>query len=637
MDAGLKKLLLFAATSAVVIGAAHGVHAQSGPVVNSFVAPSGISSPGVLGLGAYSNAGPTDVRAYGKTYPASLYASTTGSDANNTCLNSGSPCTAQGAINAAGLYSAFGQNVTINLANGTYDVSLFIAGPLNVRQTGTSSRTDSAILQLAGSASGSVIIHPTVGGGGCAQNYGDGLTLSQQANVILSGLTIETDCTGRSDAFVQNGSYLTLGLDVVWGSASEALVHVEAGGYFEVPQLSPFTVAAGTNAVAAIEMSTNAIANFDGNQFNFNGNASFSTAVITGLSGSVLQWISGTTVNLNGHTVTGTQYILDNGAIFTNASSATPPGNVSGVLNSGGLFSNNAGSTEAIGTLNTSNINGGTGGVLVTTSSAGLVELQSSGGQLTVNSGGVVETSKDFTADTGNITATTGNLISTAGNLYAEAGNVYVGSNLIFGSSGNLGIFKSTVNSQFSFRSNDQTKIDTVGVPASATWEFGGLDAASPTAQTLSVQNVVTGTSNTAGALTKFVDSGGTGTGASGGFEFDTHSAGGSGSTPNAAASTFTITSGGVGVTGTATISGAINKVTITPPASGSTLTIANGKTLTASNTLTFAGTDSSTLNVGTGGTLAAPAFQTGGVTASGTTCTITAITNGVITGATCM
>lgn len=39
------------------------------------------------------------------------------------------------------------------------------------------------------------------------------------------------------------------------------------------------------------------------------------------------------------------------------------------------------------------------------------------------------------------------------------------------------------------------------------------------------------------------------------------------------------------------------------------TLTITNGKTLSASNTLTFAGTDGSTLNVGTGGTLGTAAF----------------------------
>ncbi len=48
-----------------------------------------------------------------------------------------------------------------------------------------------------------------------------------------------------------------------------------------------------------------------------------------------------------------------------------------------------------------------------------------------------------------------------------------------------------------------------------------------------------------------------------------------------------------------------INKVTITAPATGSTLTIADGKTLTASNTLTFTGTDTSSVAFGAGGTVA--------------------------------
>lgn len=47
-----------------------------------------------------------------------------------------------------------------------------------------------------------------------------------------------------------------------------------------------------------------------------------------------------------------------------------------------------------------------------------------------------------------------------------------------------------------------------------------------------------------------------------------------------------------------------VNKVTLTAPATGSTLTIANGKTLTASNTLTFTGTDASSVAFGTGGTV---------------------------------
>jgi hypothetical protein len=53
-----------------------------------------------------------------------------------------------------------------------------------------------------------------------------------------------------------------------------------------------------------------------------------------------------------------------------------------------------------------------------------------------------------------------------------------------------------------------------------------------------------------------------------------------------------------------------VNKVAFTAPATGSTLTIADGKTFTASNTITLAGTDSSTLNIGAGGTLGSAAFQ---------------------------
>lgn len=48
-----------------------------------------------------------------------------------------------------------------------------------------------------------------------------------------------------------------------------------------------------------------------------------------------------------------------------------------------------------------------------------------------------------------------------------------------------------------------------------------------------------------------------------------------------------------------------INKVAFTAPATGSTLTIADGKTFTASNTLTLTGTDGSSVAFGSGGTVA--------------------------------
>lgn len=56
-----------------------------------------------------------------------------------------------------------------------------------------------------------------------------------------------------------------------------------------------------------------------------------------------------------------------------------------------------------------------------------------------------------------------------------------------------------------------------------------------------------------------------------------------------------------------------INKVAITAPATSATLTVADGKTFTVSNTLTLAGTDGSTLTIGTGGTLGTAAYQNTG------------------------
>lgn len=75
-------------------------------------------------------------------------------------------------------------------------------------------------------------------------------------------------------------------------------------------------------------------------------------------------------------------------------------------------------------------------------------------------------------------------------------------------------------------------------------------------------------------------------------------------------------TSNGTTLTLVAPILGAatatsINKVTITAPATASTLTIADGKTLAVSNTLTLAGTDSSTLNIGAGGTIGGAGYAT--------------------------
>lgn len=62
-----------------------------------------------------------------------------------------------------------------------------------------------------------------------------------------------------------------------------------------------------------------------------------------------------------------------------------------------------------------------------------------------------------------------------------------------------------------------------------------------------------------------------------------------------------------------------LNKLTITAPATSCTFTLLDGKTFTVNNTLTLAGTDGSTLNIGTGGTLGTAAYTASSDYASST------------------
>lgn len=100
-----------------------------------------------------------------------------------------------------------------------------------------------------------------------------------------------------------------------------------------------------------------------------------------------------------------------------------------------------------------------------------------------------------------------------------------------------------------------------VSSKAAGSIQIGDTDAASPVAQTLSFQSVVTATSNTAGANTIITASNGTGTGGSGTIAVQTAPVAGSGSTPNTLATVFTFGTAGVIV------------------ASGKTLTLGNAAT----------------------------------------------------------
>lgn len=78
---------------------------------------------------------------------------------------------------------------------------------------------------------------------------------------------------------------------------------------------------------------------------------------------------------------------------------------------------------------------------------------------------------------------------------------------------------------------------------AAGSFRLGGPDAAAPVAQSIGVQNVVAGTSNTAGTNLTVSGSQGTGTGVGGSIVFQVAPAGSTGSTQNALATALTIDS----------------------------------------------------------------------------------------------
>ena len=132
-----------------------------------------------------------------------------------------------------------------------------------------------------------------------------------------------------------------------------------------------------------------------------------------------------------------------------------------------------------------------------------------------------------------------------------------VGTGLFFPSTANLGFsvngtsqfnistasLSTTSTSIFGFSVGSiGTTIDTILTRrAAANLRFGAADAAAPVAQTLSVQSVVAGTTNTAGANLTITGSQGTGTGAGGSIIFQVAPAGSSGSAQNALSTALTI------------------------------------------------------------------------------------------------
>jgi len=138
-----------------------------------------------------------------------------------------------------------------------------------------------------------------------------------------------------------------------------------------------------------------------------------------------------------------------------------------------------------------------------------------------------------------------------------------------------------------------------IGRQAAANLRQGAADAASPVAQTFSVQSVVAGTSNTAGANRTISGSKGTGTGTGGSIILSTAPAGSTGTAQNALVAALTITGAG------AITHGLAKPLTITSGTdqrAGDTVLV--GGTVTVSNTTVTTNTRVFVSRKTSGGTL---------------------------------
>jgi hypothetical protein len=123
----------------------------------------------------------------------------------------------------------------------------------------------------------------------------------------------------------------------------------------------------------------------------------------------------------------------------------------------------------------------------------------------------------------------------TAGGLSLTAGSGFI-------TSGRGGMF-ATADGVFQWQSNGATRYMYLTPIGAETLQHGAADTASPVAQTIKFQDVVAGTSNTAGVNATIQAPAGTGTGAGGSLIFQVAAAGSSGSAKNAQATALTIDS----------------------------------------------------------------------------------------------
>jgi hypothetical protein len=496
---------------------------------------------------------------------------------------------------AAQTFTTTASTVDTETALRTYNLPSSDGSDVLVTQDATQTLTNKT---LTTPTIGTSMIVPLINGSNLASGQ---LTLRSTTSGTKSSAGVLIDENIASNGTTSGGLVVTGGIGLsldLWSGGS---------GYFATSVRSPLHT---TNSAANLVLNTN------------NGTSTGSITINTGVNGNIAVTPNGTgAVNLGDTTASG--------IITTGAAAATLTLSTNNGTNSGTIVVNAGANTDIVATAN------GTGNVKLNTltiSNAGTVTSGTwqgsivgatyggtgvNNGSNTITIGGNISTANSFTTSGAAALTLTLSSATATNATFPATGNItlaYTGHK--------LSAFAATTSAELAGVISDETG---TGVLVFGTSPSFTTDIRTPTVTTASAVNLIlsTNTGTTTGSITIVtgangninITPNGTGnvnlgntaaaglltTGAAVNLTLNTNSGTNSGNIIiNAGANgNIAITPNGTGTVLVPTI----NNLTITN--STGTLTIGSGKTATVSNTLTFTGTDSSSVAFGAGGTVA--------------------------------
>jgi len=254
------------------------------------------------------------------TSTLNVYVSTTGSD-SNTGLSVGSPfLTLQHAINFLyANYDAGGNNVNINLANGTYTSGGVFSGVL--------SGLGVANLTLLGNPStpANVVISVT---------NAHAITTQFQAIIRVSGITFQTATAGNC-LFAESSSIINVTGNCVFGACASYHLNAEGGG---IALYHSYSIS-GNAQTHKLASDCGSIITYVPITITFLASVTFTSSFVWAVRlGDFSSFAE--TYSLGAFTVTGQRYEADsNGVIDTYGGGATYfPGTVAGATTTGGQY-----------------------------------------------------------------------------------------------------------------------------------------------------------------------------------------------------------------------------------------------------------------------------------------------------------